>query len=335
MSQQDDPPVDQFVTVVPYYHQHPPKQSPQFHPYSHTYHLGSEASSPEARMSLSGSSTGSYSIPRATLDPTLSYPEKVAGSASFALASRAEEGGIHDGMGTDSRAESHVRSSWTGGPSSLSDGHAPRGLHHDGPNKVTVFTPAEESSRPREPNAVIVLVNIPSRLVQGRPTSANIHRQVVLSMPVPFFTLCTALYTLFALFVVTLTTPLRLCPPTRFFRSTSFSTQLCQLLIPALRYHERLAQSSHSDHSRHSQNDPYTPGTTAKQFSSLWLVTVLLLAPFLSFGLLLAVWTAAFFWIFAMILGNPDGTERKDDGRAAVLGVNGWWQKWLDKSRKK
>jgi hypothetical protein len=153
-------------------------------------------------------------------------------------------------------------------------------------------------------------------------------------MPIPFFTLCTALYTLFALFSVTLTTPLRLCPPTRFFRSTSFSTQLCQLLAPAIRYHERLAQSSHSNHNRPTQHAPYTPATTTQQFSSIWLIIVLLLAPFLSFGLLLAVWTAAFFWIFAMILGNPDGTERKDDGRAAVLGVNGWWQKWLGKSRK-
>ena len=35
-----------------------------------------------------------------------------------------------------------------------------------------------------------------------------------------------------------------------------------------------------------------------------------------------------------MILGNPDGTERKDDGRAAVLGVNRWWQTWLRKGRK-
>lgn len=50
---------------------------------------------------------------------------------------------------------------------------------------------------------------------------------------------------------------------------------------------------------------------------------------------MLAVWTAAFFWIFAITLGNPDGTEKGDDGRAAVLGVNGWWQKWLRKSRKR
>jgi hypothetical protein len=60
---------------------------------------------------------------------------------------------------------------------------------------------------------------------------------------------------------------------------------------------------------------------------------VLLLSSLMSFGLLLLAWTAAFFWIFAMILGNPDGTERKDDGRAAVLGVSRWWQLWLGRAR--
>jgi hypothetical protein len=64
------------------------------------------------------------------------------------------------------------------------------------------------------------------------------------------------------------------------------------------------------------------------------LIAVLLLSSFLSIAFLLLVWTAAFFWVFAMVLGNPDGTERKDDGRAAVLGVCRWWQIWLRKARK-
>lgn len=129
-----------------------------------------------------------------------------------------------------------------------------------------------------------------------------------------------------------LTTPLRLCPPTSFFRSTTFSAQLCKLLAPALRNHERLAQSSSSDNYRghHTTSSIYSP---TNHFSAGGLILVLMVAPILSMGLLLAVWIAAFFWIFAMILGNPDGTEKKDDGRAAVLGVNGWWQTWLHKSR--
>jgi hypothetical protein len=47
------------------------------------------------------------------------------------------------------------------------------------------------------------------------------------------------------------------------------------------------------------------------------LLMVLLLSSLLSIAFLLLAWTAAFFWVFAMILGNPDGTERKDDGRGS------------------
>lgn len=129
------------------------------------------------------------------------------------------------------------------------------------------------------------------------------------------------------------TTPLRLCPPTTFFRSTTFSTQLCKLLAPVLRNHERLAQSSTSDYHHNPYNNTHSTAITTDHFSAGWLITVLALAPFLCIGLSLAVWIAAFFWIFAMILGNPDGTEKGDDGRAAVLGVNTWWQTWLSKGR--
>lgn len=59
------------------------------------------------------------------------------------------------------------------------------------------------------------------------------------------------------------------------------------------------------------------------------LISVLLCSLFLSIGVALTTWVAACFWIFAAMLGNPDGTERKDDGRAAVLGVRNWWERWL------
>lgn len=170
-------------------------------------------------------------------------------------------------------------------------------------------------------------------------STANVYIQkLLLSAPIPLFSLGTALYTFLVFFLVIFTTPLRLCPPTRFFRSTTFSTQFCQLLAPALLYHERLAQSCRANHHHgHAHDhDPYSStDITANQFAPLWLSLVLTIAPILSLGLLLAVWTAAFFWIFAMIMGNPDGTEKKDDGRVAVLGVNAWWQTWLRKSRRR
>jgi hypothetical protein len=62
------------------------------------------------------------------------------------------------------------------------------------------------------------------------------------------------------------------------------------------------------------------------------LLMVHLLSPFVSVGVAFAAWVAASFWVFATIMGNPDGTERKDDGKAAVLGVRNWWERWLTRA---
>lgn len=59
------------------------------------------------------------------------------------------------------------------------------------------------------------------------------------------------------------------------------------------------------------------------------LVLVHLLSPFVSLGVAGAAWVAASFWFYAAIIGDPDGTRGKDDGRAAVLGVQAWWESWL------
>ena len=59
------------------------------------------------------------------------------------------------------------------------------------------------------------------------------------------------------------------------------------------------------------------------------LILTQLLSPLLSIGVAVAAWVAAAFWLFALMMGNPDGTERTDDGRAAVLGVKRWWEKFL------
>lgn len=64
----------------------------------------------------------------------------------------------------------------------------------------------------------------------------------------------------------------------------------------------------------------YKPGT---------LITVYLAAPLLSTGVAIAAWVSASFWIFAITMGNPDGTEKRDDGRATVLGVRNWWERYL------
>ena len=44
----------------------------------------------------------------------------------------------------------------------------------------------------------------------------------------------------------------------------------------------------------------------------------------------MAAWVAAFFWLYAAILGEPNERGGKDkEGKAAIMGVRKWWEKWL------
>lgn len=65
----------------------------------------------------------------------------------------------------------------------------------------------------------------------------------------------------------------------------------------------------------------------------LFLVNVL--SPIYAIGIGLSAWIAALFWFYAAILGDPEGGYRdsRDDGRAAVLGVRRWWERWLEHAR--
>lgn len=137
-------------------------------------------SSPETRISMSGSSTGSYSysIPIQSPQRTGNWDSAVAMSSpplpppaavldTHAEASRAEAGFITDNYKS---GINHSGLSWSA-EGSLSDGghgHGRNSLRsggggvHDVPNTVTVYTTADdkEGERNREPNAVLVLVSL-------------------------------------------------------------------------------------------------------------------------------------------------------------------------------
>lgn len=165
---------------------------------------------------------------------------------------------------------------------------------------------------------------------------------------VPLYSFGASLYTIFALLFALLVSPFRLCSFSSYLRATTFASQLCDLLSPVLHIHERLvclqppsaedrSSSTQSTQWIRSEPDSDQPSVISEP-SEVYAVTtsifVLLLSPLLSIVILLFAWTAAFFWVFSMVLGNPDGTERKDDGRTAVLGVCKWWRSWLCKARK-
>lgn len=65
------------------------------------------------------------------------------------------------------------------------------------------------------------------------------------------------------------------------------------------------------------------------EFSPACLIFIHVISPIISIGNAIAAWVAAVFWVFAIIMGNPDGTEKRDDGRATVLGLRDWWEKCL------
>ncbi|KAK2745704.1 hypothetical protein FQN57_003601 [Myotisia sp. PD_48] len=199
-----------------------------------------------------------------------------------------------------------------------------------------------------------------------------------ISFLVPPFSIFAALYTLFTVLFLILAQPLRICPPSEFFKPpASLTSQIRDTLWPLLYTHKKLIttplppsqvrrnrhpyrqhiqhSSSSSFSSSHTNNNinthdappsPLPPLTSptilpaassykSSQYSAIMLVVIHLMSPLLIFPILFAAWVSAFFWIFAMIVGNPDGSERTDDGRAAVLGVRNWWRTWLSKARKR
>jgi hypothetical protein len=151
-----------------------------------------------------------------------------------------------------------------------------------------------------------------------------------MSFLAPIFSFAAALYTLCILVFLVFASPLRICPARVFKPSGSFSTQLSNLVLPLLYKHRRLisapspAQARRDRHPYRSHRDsaprvsplsPASPPADVAASSVFGVVSIHLLSPLLILPI--------------FFLGNPDGTERRDDGRAAVLGVRNWWRIWL------
>ncbi|KAF1852086.1 uncharacterized protein K460DRAFT_273520 [Cucurbitaria berberidis CBS 394.84] len=131
-----------------------------------------------------------------------------------------------------------------------------------------------------------------------------------LSGPCALLSLAISLWTVVALLISLLLAPLRLCT-TRL----PLSEQLTVFLAPALNLQLHLVYSHNS----------------ATSYSPPMLVVTHLFSPVVAFGVAIAAWTAAAFWIFTSILGDPGGNDGHNDGKESILGVRNWWERWLSR----
>ncbi|KAG9863366.1 hypothetical protein KCU77_g3024, partial [Aureobasidium melanogenum] len=106
--------------------------------------------------------------------------------------------------------------------------------------------------------------------------------------------------------------------PLRFFSASrqSLPDELCCLLARSNRLQLRAIYSFNI--------------VQGKSASSLLLVHVL--SPFVAMAVSISAWAVAMYWVFAAMIGDPDGTEGGNDGRATVLGLRTYWEMWLCKA---
>ncbi|KAF2808880.1 uncharacterized protein BDZ99DRAFT_488727 [Mytilinidion resinicola] len=147
---------------------------------------------------------------------------------------------------------------------------------------------------------------------QGHPDEAPemdvLRVNLYLAAPCAVVSTILMLWTLLAIVITCILQPLRFCS----FRP-SFNEQLAIFLAPPLNQQLRLIQSR----------------ARPNRYSASMLVIVQLFAPFVAVGVAVASWIAAFFWFFSAILGDPAGQDGHNDGRATVMAVRNWWERWL------
>jgi hypothetical protein len=134
-----------------------------------------------------------------------------------------------------------------------------------------------------------------------------------LAMPCVALSFLNAMWALISLFITIFSQPVRLCA-----RRPSFGQQLGGLLGPSLNLQLKCIYTPLSPHA--SEDYSYHPWT---------LMTVQLLSPFLSLGVMAAAWVVAVFWLSSFVVGDPSGTDRHDDGSETALALRRFWEKWL------
>lgn len=105
-----------------------------------------------------------------------------------------------------------------------------------------------------------------------------------------------------------------------FTRKRSFSEIVLSLLVSTINFHLRCVSA---------------PPLAAENLVLGRTILSLVAGAFLSMGI--AGWSAVLgvYWVFALIIGNPDGLDGRSEGREMALATRAKWIKWLHLSLRK
>lgn len=121
-----------------------------------------------------------------------------------------------------------------------------------------------------------------------------------------------------SLVITLLTQPVRVCA-----KRPTFAQQLGGLLGPALNLQLRCIYTPLAPHA--NEDSSYHTAT---------LLMVHICSPFLSLGMMLVAWVLGVYWVSSVVVDDPAGMDKRDDGRDTVLWLRGWWEGWLLRSVK-
>ncbi|KAL8690373.1 MAG: hypothetical protein Q9218_004168 [Villophora microphyllina] len=154
--------------------------------------------------------------------------------------------------------------------------------------------------------------------ILGRPS------QIYLSFLLPIMATFISIYTILTTLILLLLSPLSLCCKT----FQPLGHQFRKFLTPPIDLQLGLVFSARESNSTDSDK---SNEETRNDHSVFLLILINVLSPVYAAGIAVTAWVAAGFWFTALILGNPDGRDGRDDGRAVVMGVKNLWEKWLKK----
>lgn len=151
----------------------------------------------------------------------------------------------------------------------------------------------------------------PQRVQEGNALKVLLF----LSGPCVLLSIINAVWTCVAVVITLVTEPVRLCT-----KQCPFGRRLAGLLAPAIDLQFR-GIFTPSPHHANQQ-------AACRPFQ---LVVVLLMSPILSIGLMLVSWVVAVYWASSLVVGDPAGLDKRDDGEDTVLGLRKGWERWLMK----